>query len=65
MDDLKAQASSLLVGLEQLDAEIASLEGTLQVMRDDRADMARRLGAVERFFEAEGVELPYAGKRGT
>jgi adenylylsulfate kinase-like enzyme len=63
-DDLKAQASSLKAGVEQADATIERLRGELGVVEADRLDMARRLGAVERFLESEGVALPYDGKAG-
>jgi hypothetical protein len=63
-DHLKAQARSLKDGLEQLDSVIADLEGKLEVARADRLNMAKELGAIERFADAEGFALPYSGKAG-
>jgi len=63
-DNLKAQAMSLKSGIEHLNAEAKKLEDTLGVIRHDRTTMAVELGTIERFLEAEGINLPYADKGG-
>jgi len=63
-DTLKAQAQGLKSGIEHLDAEAKKLEDALGLVRHDRTTMAVELGTIERFLEAEGINLPYADRGG-
>jgi hypothetical protein len=57
-DALKAQAGSLRAGLDKIDDEIKTREDELERIKGDRLAMAKELGSVERFLDAEGVALP-------